>query len=103
MSEAGAVFRVAEVPEGHHRFFTPETGTLLGYVVGDRVLVLANSGSEAGGIAFDLPVGAWRQVSDGERIELDGVDGPHARLEAGRHEVRVPAGGFLVWTRMEER
>jgi len=103
MSEAGAVFRVAEVPEGHYRFFTPETGTLLGYVVGDRVLVLANSGSEAGGIAFDLPGGAWRQVSDGERIQLDGVDGPHARLEAGRHEVRVPAGGFLVWTQMEER
>jgi len=103
MSKAGAVFRVAEVPEGHYRFFTPDTETLLGYVVGDRVLVLANSGREAGAIAFELPGGVWRQASDGERIDPDGVDGPHTRLGAGAHEVEVPAGAFLVWTRAEER
>ena len=43
-SEYGRVFRVAEVPDGHYRWIIPDEGTLLGYVVGERVLVLANSG-----------------------------------------------------------
>jgi pullulanase len=94
MSEAGSVFRVADVPDGHYRFITPEEPTLLGYIVGGRVLVLANSGSAAGVFRFELPGGAWRQVSDGERIDLGGLG--HA-LSGGIQEIRVAAGGFWVW------
>ena len=43
-SEYGEVFRIAEMPKGHYRWITPEEDTLLGYVIGERVLVLANSG-----------------------------------------------------------
>ncbi len=97
MSEHGRVFRVAEVPDGHYRWITPSEGTLLGYVVGERVLVLANSGEREGLFRFDLPGGDWRQVVDRERVDLDGVEGEYARLGGGRQEVRVPAGSFLVW------
>jgi pullulanase/glycogen debranching enzyme len=97
MSEYGRVFRVAEVPDGHYRWITPNEGTLLGYVVGERVLVLANSGTEEGVFRFDLPSGDWRQVADRERVDLGGVEGEFARLGEGTQEVRVPGGSFFVW------
>lgn len=100
MSEYGSVFRVAGVPEHHYRFIQPRDDRLLGYVVGERVLVLANSGDEDGVIRFDLPEGDWRQVSDGVRIDLEGeVGGRSSRMGGGHHELRVPAGSFLVWVR----
>jgi pullulanase/glycogen debranching enzyme len=101
MSEYGRVFRVAEVPGGHYRWITPAEDTLLGYVVGERVLVLANSGKHEGSFRFDLPAGAWRQVGELERVDLDGVEGEWGRLGGGTHEVRVPGGAFLVWVRSE--
>lgn len=97
-SEHGSVFRVAEVPEGHYRWITPSEPTLLGYVVGERVLVLANSGAREGLFRFGLPEGVWRQVGDRERVDLKGVEGKYARLRGGPQEVRVPPGAFLIWT-----
>jgi pullulanase len=101
-SDYGRVFRMAEVPDGHYRWITPREPTLLGYVVGGRVLVLANSGSHEGVFRFDLPAGStWRQVGDRERVDLRGVAGRHAHLEGGMHQLRVPAGAFLVWVAEE--
>jgi len=100
MSEHGEVFRVAEVPAGHYRFITPDDAHLLGYVVGGRVLVLANNGAGEGVFRFDLPAGAWRQVADRERADpLAGVGGPWARLVGGAQEIRVPGPSFLIWVR----
>ena len=100
MSEYGEVFRVAEVPEGHYRWITPENGNLLGYVVSERVLVLANSGTEVGSFRFDLPDGIWRQVGDRERVDhVEGVEGDLARLVGGEQEVPVQGGSFLIWVR----
>lgn len=99
LSDEGSVFRVARVPEGHYRWILPADERLLGYVVGGRVLVLANDGAQEGTIAFELPAGHWRQVVDRERVALDGVDGPRGRLSGGPQEVVVPAGSFLVWVR----
>jgi pullulanase/glycogen debranching enzyme len=96
-SEYGEVFRIAEMPKGHYRWITPEEETLLGYVVGGRVLVLANSGEREGVFRVDLPDDDWRQVGDRERVDLDGVEGEYARLGGGTHEVPVPPGSFLVW------
>jgi pullulanase/glycogen debranching enzyme len=97
MSEFGEVFRVTAAPAGHYRWITPDEETLLGYVVGERVLVLANSGERAGVFRFDLPDGTWRQVGDRERVDLAGVEGEFARLQGGTHEVPVPSGAFLIW------
>jgi pullulanase/glycogen debranching enzyme len=99
-SEYGRVFRVAEVPDGHYQWITPAEGTLLGYVVGGQVLVLTNSGTQEGTFELDLAPGAWRQVSDGERVDLDGVAGEHARLGGGKQELRVPAGAMPIWVRI---
>ena len=110
MSEAGRVFRLARVPEGHYRWITPEEGRLLGYVVGERVLVLANSGDEEGTFEFELPRGYWRQVSDGERVDLEALKGGkapagasraagHTLLRGGLHEVTAAPGAFLIWVR----
>jgi pullulanase/glycogen debranching enzyme len=96
-SKYGDVFRIAELPKGHYRWITPEEETLLGYVVGERVLVLANSGESEGVFRVDLPDGDWRQVGNRERVDLEGVEGEYARLGGGAHEVRVPPGSFLIW------
>ncbi|MEJ2339526.1 MAG: alpha-amylase family glycosyl hydrolase [Gemmatimonadales bacterium] len=98
-SEYGGVFRIAEMPKGHYHWITPEENTLLGYVVGERVLVLANSGEREGVFRFDLPDGDWRQVGDRERVDLGGVEGEYSRLGGAMQEVRVPAGAFLIWVR----
>jgi pullulanase/glycogen debranching enzyme len=101
-SELGAVFRVAEVPEGHYRWITPEDRHLLGYVVGGRVLVLANSGPEDGTFRFDLPDGSWRQLGDAERVDpVAGVQGAWAHLRGGPKEIVVPGGSFLIWGKVE--
>jgi pullulanase/glycogen debranching enzyme len=98
MSDAGRVFRMVEIPAGHYRWITPREPTLLGYVVGGRILVLANSGAREGVFEFALPAGStWRQVGDRERVDLRGVAGRHARLGGGEHRLPVPAGSFLVW------
>ncbi len=96
-SEYGEVFRITEIPKGHYRWITPEEETLLGYVVGERVLVLANSGEREAVFRFDLPDREWRQVGDRERVDLDGVEGEFSRLGGGMQEVTVPGGAFLVW------
>lgn len=99
-SAAGSVFRVADVPLGHYRWFTPPDNRLLGYVVGGRVLVLANNGSVEGSFDVELPGGTWRQVADGVRFDMDGgFEGALARLGPGTSRVVVPAKSFLVWVR----
>ncbi len=95
----GEVFRVAEVPEGHYRWITPDEETLLGYVVGERVLVLANSGEYGGSFRFDLPDGEWLQVAGTSSVDLAGVPSEYAVLPGGTHELWVPGGAFLVWVR----
>jgi pullulanase/glycogen debranching enzyme len=95
-SDHGRVFRVAQVPPGHYRWFTPDPNTLLGYVVGERVMVVANSGPDQGTFHIHLPQGEWRQVGDRERVKLDGVGG---HLGSGSHEIQVPGGSFLIWIR----
>jgi pullulanase/glycogen debranching enzyme len=101
MSDHGSVLRVAEVPEGHYRWITPPEETLLGYVVGERVLVLANSGVYDGMFRFDLPDGRWLQVAGTESVDLEGVPSEYAVLPGGTHDLRVQGGSFLVWVRTE--
>ena len=99
MSEYGSVFRIADVPEGHYRWIAPTEETLLGYVVGERVLVLANSGAEDGIFGFELPEGDWLQVVGRYDVDLDGIPSEYASIPGGRHDLRVQGGSFLVWVR----
>ena len=99
MSEHGSVFRVADVPEGHYRWIAPPEETLLGYVVGERVLVLANSGVEDGIFGLELPEGDWLQVVGRYGVDLDGIPSEYASIPGGPHDLRVQGGSFLVWVR----
>jgi len=99
MSGYGEVFRVARVPEGHYRWITPGEETLLGYVVGERVLVLANAGKHDGMFSFELSDGEWLQVAGTASVSLDGVESEYALLPGGAHDLRVQPGSFLVWVR----
>ncbi len=99
-SSYGKVFRVAEVGRDHYRWITPDDGHLLGYVVGERVLVLANNGTAQGRFRLELPDGVWRQVGSRERVSLVAdAEGAFSRLVGGPHVVVVPGGSFLIWVR----
>ena len=105
LSDAGTVFRVDEpVPEGWVRPFTSGDPQALAYVVGDRVLVGLNSGSQAVRIEVDVPDGDWRLVAsaDTERavITPDGiVPGSVQILGGAPSAVHMPPGGVWIYVR----
>jgi hypothetical protein len=89
---------VAQVPPKHYRWITPVDPSLLGYVVGGRVLVLANNGDREGVFNFHLPDGGWRPVGSRDRVDHQaGVEDELPRLQGGAREVVVPARSFLIW------
>ncbi|MFN3597798.1 MAG: alpha-amylase family glycosyl hydrolase [Rubricoccaceae bacterium] len=106
-SEAGAVFRQAEaVPEGYFRWFEPADARALGYLVGDRVLVLVN-GADAPVTFEGIPDTGWTVVaeSDAETGRIDVQNGlraltPGLREGAARAET-LPARGIQIWVRSQ--
>jgi hypothetical protein len=100
LGEAGSVFRVANPSADHIQWFTPEDAASLGYVVGDSVAVAVNIGLESSNVALTLSSGQWTLVSNGIRVDHEnGVSGPHPLLDAGNHEISVPARRMLIWVR----
>ena len=102
MSEAGRVFRTAAVPEGHYRWILPPDEHLLGYVVGEKVLVLVNTSAEAQTFAgVTLPAGPWRLIGDGDRVDhRNGLEGPDAVLSGGTPaDLNLPPTSVKIWVR----
>jgi pullulanase/glycogen debranching enzyme len=101
MSEAGEVFRRGDSRSaGHYRFFEPADTRALGYVVGDRVLVLINAGLEP--VTFDdvrLAGGDWRMMADGARIDTRGNTPLGSPLAGGVHALTVPQRTVRIWVR----
>lgn len=97
-SEAGEVFRVGtEVPEGHVQFFAPEDAPqALGWLAGDRVLTLVNTGDAATTFDLGLDAAGWRLVaqSDSEAGSVQ-MGGMRTRGTFGA----VPATGVQIWVR----
>lgn len=97
-SEAGSVFRVGgRVPDvDTYAFITPEDTQLLGYIAGDRVLVLMNTSFEDR-VFEDLPTleGTWHLVADGDRVNVHGLDS--VPLSGRIDSIKVPAQTALVW------
>ncbi|WP_420454165.1 alpha-amylase family glycosyl hydrolase [Rubrivirga sp.] len=101
-SDAGDVFRVGEaVPEGWVREVASDSDTALGYVVGDRVLVLLNPGDGPARFRPDVPPADWRLVAvadeDGGLADPAG-DSVQARHPAAMAEP-VPPKGVRIWIR----
>ena len=102
LSDAGEVFRVGEaVPEGWVREVPGDTRQSLGYLVGDRVLVLVNAGDTPARFAPDLPGADWRLVADAdaERGAVDGSQFGQGVLAAQSTRAPVPARGVRIWVR----
>ena len=79
LGDAGAPLRVADVPDGHVRAIAPDDPRALGYLVGDRVLVLVNAGDAAVGFPrIDLPGGTWRRALASDRDGWRADDGARA-------------------------
>lgn len=100
LSDEGAVFRIGGyVPDrDHYRFFEPSRTDMLGYLIGERVLVLINAGMEEGTFQrLGLPAAEWLQISDGYQIKIDGLSEPTVDLE--QNTVTIPAQTALIWTR----
>jgi pullulanase/glycogen debranching enzyme len=97
-SAAGSVFRIADkLPENHYRFFTPPDPFLLGYLVGDKVLVLLNSGEINGRFTgIEIPKGKWKLVAEKQKVKLSGIKGKN--LAGGLlPEIEVPHQGLGIW------
>jgi pullulanase len=106
-SPAGAPMRVANVADGKVNFIAPADEALLGYTIGDSILVVANAGAAAKTLdAVRLPPGRWRKIahSDQAGATFDaarGVRGAGARLDGGGPALSVgaPAQSFQMWVR----
>ncbi|MDE2996550.1 MAG: hypothetical protein OXT73_07420 [Bacteroidota bacterium] len=102
MSDTGVVFRMGgTVPEDHYQWVLPENTQLLGYVTGEKVLVLMNtSWKEATFDVSMLPKGTWHQVTDGTRFVEDGCDCPTQMPPAEEATtIVVPARSAPIWVR----
>ena len=104
LSDEGEVFRIAEaVPEGYVQVIETESETSLGYIVGDRVMVLMNVGE--GIEQFKLPEldGVWVPIAISNRsysrISRRGLGGGFA--STGDVVQNVGGGGVNIWVRRE--
>ena len=100
LSDAGRVLRVGEaVPAGWVTEVAGGGDKSLGYVVGDRVLVLVNPGGT--GVTFDLPGDGWRLVAASD--ESHGSVDVAAGVPYETHESfgEVPAKGVRIWVRAD--
>jgi len=104
-SDVGAVFRIGgTVPEGHYQWIAPDNTQLLGYTVGDEVLVLMNtSWSPATFDVSELPAGTWKQISDGARFEADGCEcGKPLMTGPEADSVSIAPRSAPIWVRTGE-
>jgi len=79
-SAQGASFRVAEMSETTIRWIDPQEKKAVGFVIneqgkhpGNPFVVLLNSSTRPVRFDIDLPAGEWIQVSDGRRVNPDGL------------------------------
>lgn len=102
-SEVGRVFRIGDMPpEDYYQWILPENEHLLGYVVGERVLVLVNTDEAAHTFAaVPLPEGTWRLIADAEGVDhKNSVSGSDATLAGGVDAtLSVPATSLKIWVR----
>lgn len=101
-STDGDVFTIGgTVPANHFKWILPESNQLLGYVVGERVLVLINtSGEQADFSVTSLPSGSWKQVSDGSVIHPKGCACP-ADFDTGIDTLSIPGKTARIWIRKQ--
>ncbi len=104
-SDAGEACRVSEKPAaGYVQWFEPQNIALLGYMIGERLLVLVNTDTVDG--VFErvrLPANSqWKLVGDAESVEPSkGLSGKSDSilLAAKALALQVPAQSVKIWRR----
>ena len=106
-SKAGAVCRLAEKPAADYvKWFEPENVNLLGYMIGERLLVLVNTDMHAGvfeGVTFPGNT-SWKLVANAERVDPEhGIAGKKdSRIRAATPlQLEVPAKSVKIWIKEE--
>ena len=102
LSPAGEVFRVGgAVPPGWVREVAGGGDRALGYVVGERVLVLVNAGDTPAAFQPEIEPANWRLVatSDGESGAVDVSRFGRGEMAAQSPRSAVPAAGVRIWVR----
>ncbi|MBI5646426.1 MAG: pullulanase [Ignavibacteriae bacterium] len=100
-SAAGSVLRRGNaVPRGYIRWYEPADPKQLGYIVGDSIMVLVNTGATRAN--FDvplLPTGQWLLVADGDQAGTEPIGGKvDSRITGGRPaRLNVPPYSVRIW------
>ncbi|MDZ7267986.1 MAG: alpha-amylase family glycosyl hydrolase [candidate division KSB1 bacterium] len=104
-SKYGQVCRVATKPaDDYIKWFLPENERLLGYVIGERLLVLVNTDTvDAVFSGVELPPRSrWRLVADADRVDhASGIGGlPDSELlPLSAIDLTVPRQSVKIWVR----
>lgn len=104
-SPEGATFRVtSRPPAGYYRWIMPDHPQTLGYIVnapkrheGSGFIVLLNAGSEPVSFEVPFPLGRWRLISDGIRLDLKGLPDTSIREGDQTYTVTAPAQRALMF------
>jgi pullulanase/glycogen debranching enzyme len=104
-SKQGAAFRVSSRPEkDYYRWLMPPNDQALGYIVnakhrhaGNAFVVLLNASGQPVSFSVPFAAGAWRQIGNGERINLEGIPGGDTIRAPSRRVVRVPPISSVIY------
>jgi len=103
-SEQGRAFRVKSTPPpGYLKWIEPPNERHLGFAInaprihpGHGFVVLLNSDDRPATFRVDLPVGNWRVIGDGNKIEMDGLDNYETIIGPRTLTIRVPDVRALI-------
>ena len=100
-SPMGAVLRIADTPpEGYVQWFAPDdTPGLLGYQIGERLMVAMNTTNAPARLTVDAAPGNWQLVADGMRSGTDELEG--STLDSGAQTLDLPPLTLMIWTRAD--
>lgn len=100
LSDYGKPLRVGErMPDDYVKFITPEVQSLLGYIIGEKILVLINVDTKQGSFNFELPQGNWKLIGNIEKVDINGVRDKNAKLKGGEHTLTLEGTSFKIWVR----
>lgn len=101
LSDYGKVFRIAEKPaDGYYTWYLPEDESMLGYLVGGKVLVLINAGDKDNSFEnVELPDGKWKLVATTDAVNVKGVKSSNktTKVKSGNNKVDMEPTSLYIW------
>ncbi len=103
-SPQGAAFRVREKPPAdYYKWLLPDERKAFGVLInsprvhaGNSFILLANAADRVTSFTVNLPVGNWRIVSDGSRVNLNGLPNFEILKGPATRNIKVPELRSLI-------